>query len=110
MTNLTEKLAETVPLGMKLSCGPMMTVDGTELVPVAIVSYGFGGGSGGAEGDPEGFGSGGGGGGSSIPIGAYIGGPDGLRFRPNVIALLAVSIPVIWVAGRAFARILKAAR
>ena len=110
MTNLTEKLAETVPLGMKLSYGPAMTVDGTELVPVSIVSYGFGGGSGGSEADPEGFGSGGGGGGSSIPIGAYIGGPDGLRFRPNVIAVLAVSIPVIWVAGRAFARILKAAR
>ena len=110
MTNLTEKLAETVPLGMKLSYGPAMTVDGTELVPVSIVSYGFGGGSGGSEADPEGFGSGGGGGGSSIPIGAYIGGPDGLRFRPNVIAVLAVSIPVIWVTGRAFARILKAAR
>ena len=110
MTNLTEKLAETVPLGMKLSYGPAMTVDGTEMVPVSIVGYGFGGGRGGTETDPEGFGSGGGGGGSSIPIGAYIGGPDGLRFRPNIIALLAVSIPVIWVAGHAVRRILRASR
>jgi len=110
MTNLTEKLAETVPLGMKLSYGPVVTVDGTELVPVSIVSYGFGGGRGGMESDPDAFGSGGGGGGASIPIGAYIGGEDGLRFRPNVIALLAVSIPVIWVAGHALGRILKAAR
>jgi uncharacterized spore protein YtfJ len=112
MTSLTEKLAETVPLGMKLSYGPVMTVDGTELVPVSIVSYGFGGGSGGGgtEVEPDGFGSGGGGGGSSIPIGAYIGGPDGLRFRPNIIALLAVSVPVIWVAGHALGRVLKAVR
>lgn len=117
MTNLTEKLAETVPMGMKLSYGPTMTVDGVELVPVSIVSYGFGGGSG-TEGDDVasggggtgGSGSGGGGGGTSIPIGAYIGGVDGLRFRPNIIALLAVSIPVIWVAGRAISRILKASR
>jgi uncharacterized spore protein YtfJ len=110
MTNLTEKLADNVPLGLKLSYGPVMTVDGTELVPVSIVSYGFGGGSGGTEDDPVGFGSGGGGGGTSVPIGAYIGGEDGLRFRPNVIALLAVSIPVIWVAGHALGRVLKAAR
>ncbi len=111
MTNLTEKLAESVPMGMKLSYGPAMTVDGTELVPVSIVSYGFGGGSGpDGDGDDEATAGGGGGGGTSIPIGAYIGGADGLRFRPNVIALLAVSIPVIWVAGRALSRVLKAAR
>ena len=110
MTNLTQKLADAVPLGLKLSYGPTITVDGTELVPVSIISYGFGGGDGGTEADPDAYGSGGGGGGTSIPIGAYIAGEDGLRFRPNPIALLAVSIPVIWVAGHALARILKAAR
>jgi hypothetical protein len=36
--------------------------------------------------------------------------PPRLRFRPTVIALLAVSNPVIWVAGHALGRILKAAR
>ena len=110
MTNLTEKLADSVPQGLRLSYGPPLTVDGTELVPVAIVGYGFGGGSGGNAADEELFGSGGGGGGASIPIGAYIGGVDGLRFRPNVIALLAVGIPFVCVAGRAISRILKAAR
>jgi uncharacterized spore protein YtfJ len=110
MTNLTEKLAETVPLGMKLSHGPVMSVDGIELVPVSLVSYGFGGGSGGPGADEDAQGSGGGGGGTSVPIGAYIAGEDGLRFRPNIIALLAVSIPVIWVAGHALGRVLKAMR
>lgn len=110
MANLTEKLAESVPLGMKLSYGPTQTVDGIELVPVAIVSYGFGAGDGGTQADPDASGSGGGGGGSSIPVGAYIGGPDGLRFRPNPIAVMAVAIPLVWVTGKALARILKAAR
>ena len=30
------------------------------------------------------------------------------RFEPNVIALLAVSVPFVWVAGRALARIIRA--
>jgi uncharacterized spore protein YtfJ len=110
MTNLTEKLAEAVPSGMKLAYGPLQKIDGTELVPVAIVGYGFGAGDGGARPEDEETGSGGGGGGYAMPIGAYIGGEDGLRFRPNIIALLGVSIPVIWVAGKAIARILKASR
>jgi uncharacterized spore protein YtfJ len=109
-TTTTEKLAEAVPAALKLAYGPTQTVDGTELVPVALVGYGFGAGDGGNENVPEAYGSGGGGGGYAIPVGAYIGGPDGLRFRPNLIAVIAVSIPLVWVAGKAFARILKAAR
>jgi len=102
---LTEKLAEGVPdRGVTLAYGEKQTVDGVEFVPVALVAYGFG------AGDSEEYGSGGGGGGSSIPVGAYIGGPDGLRFRPNAIALLAVSIPVITVVGWSLAKIAKALR
>ena len=112
MTNLAEKMADSIKdNGVSLSYGPMVSVDGRELIPVALVSYGFGGGSGsGRSGDDTevGEGEGGGGGGLSIPVGAYLSGPDGVVFRPNAVALLAVSIPVIWVAGRAIARIIKA--
>jgi uncharacterized spore protein YtfJ len=102
---LTEKLAAGVTdRGVKLAVGEKQTVDGVELVPVALVAYGFG------AGDTEEYGSGGGGGGSAIPLGAYIGGPDGVRFRPNPIALLAVSIPVIGTLGWALAKIVRAAR
>jgi hypothetical protein len=102
---LTERLAAGVTdRGVKLAVGEKQIVDGVELVPVALVAYGFG------AGDTEEYGSGGGGGGSAIPLGAYIGGPDGVRFRPNPIALLAVSIPVIGTLGWAIAKIVRAAR
>ena len=102
---LAEKLAAGVTdRGVKLAVGEKQTVDGVELVPVALVAYGFG------AGDTEEYGSGGGGGGSAIPLGAYIGGPDGVRFRPNPIALLAVSILVIGTLGWALAKIVRAAR
>ena len=74
--------------------------------------FGFGGGEGSGE-MPEngstpagrGVGSGGGGGGYVVPIGAYVGGPDGLKFRPNPIAIMMVAIPLVsavvgWAAAR----------
>ena len=106
---LTEKLAAGVPdRSVKLAYGEKQTVDGVEFVPVAFVSYGFGGGEGFEE-MGNGSGSGGGGGGVAIPLGAYIAGPDGLRFRPNPIALLSAAIPVIGVLGWAISKIVKAA-
>lgn len=103
---LTEKLAAGVPhRGVKLAYGEKQMVAGVELVPVAFVSYGFGGGEDLAE-----MGSGGGGGGVAIPLGAYVGGPDGLRFRPNTIAILSVAIPLVSTVGWAIARIVKAAK
>ena len=106
---LTEKLAAGVPdRSVKLAYGEKQTVDGVEFVPVAFVSYGFGAGEGFEE-SSSAVGSGGGGGGVAIPLGAYIGGPDGLRFRPNAIAVLAVAIPVIATLGWAISKIVKAA-
>ena len=104
---LTEKLAAGVPdRSVRLAYGEKQTIDGVEFVPVAFVSYGFGAGEGFED---EGSGSGGGGGGVAIPLGAYIGGPDGLRFRPNAIAVLSVAIPVIGTLGWAISKIVKAA-
>ena len=91
MANIVEKIAQQVTsVGAKASYGDPVTVGGIELVPVALVWFGFGGGSDEAE---QG---GGGGGGVSIPVGAYVRGPDGARFRPNLVALIAVSVPIVW--------------
>jgi uncharacterized spore protein YtfJ len=118
MANLIEKLAETVPSwGAKVAYGEKTTVGGEEIIPVALVGFGFGGGEGSGE-TPEGGsapagkgeGSGGGGGGYAVPIGAYVGGVDGLRFRPNTIALIVVSVPLVSAAGMAIAAIIRATK
>ena len=54
--------------------------------------------------------SGGGGGGYALPIGAYVTGPDGLRFKPNPIALVVVAVPLVSAVGWALARIVGAQR
>jgi uncharacterized spore protein YtfJ len=106
MTNLAEKLAEaTRSVGVTSSYGDPVDVDGATIIPVAYVWYGFGAGE--DTSDEEG-GSGGGGGGASVPIGAYVKSGGTVRFDPNIISLLAVGIPFVWVAGRALARIIRA--
>jgi uncharacterized spore protein YtfJ len=120
MANLIEKLAEAVPTwGVKLAYGETTTVGGQELVPVALVGFGFGGGEGSSAMPNDspfpsesgvGEGRGGGGGGYAVPIGAYLSGPDGLRFQPNLIALLVVTVPVVTAAGMAVAQIIRAFR
>jgi uncharacterized spore protein YtfJ len=118
VATVIEKFVELLPSwGASLAYGEKTTVDGHELVPVAIVALGFGGGEG--SGGPPGSstapadrseGSGGGAGGFALPIGAYIGGPDGVAFRPNAIALIATVVPLVSTVGCALAIILRAAR
>ncbi|MGV1035097.1 MAG: hypothetical protein ACOYBP_07795 [Microbacteriaceae bacterium] len=105
-SNIISNLSDKVPaaLGTKAAYGEQVDLDGTKLIPVAYSAFGFGGGEGtGAE-----EGVGGGGGGASIPIGAYISRGGDVRFEPNLIALLAVGIPFVCVAGRALARVIRA--
>ena len=120
MGTVTERLAAAVPSwGARLVYGEKTTVDGHDLVPAALVVFGFGGGEGSGE-TPEGSGgdvvagrgegSGGGGGGYAMPVGAYVGGPGGLRFRPNPIALIVVSVPLVAAAGPAIAQVVRALR
>lgn len=112
MANPLGTLAGRVPdWGVKLVYGETRTVDGQELVPVAVTAFGFGAGGGtgpsdGAAAAPEG--EGGGGGGWAAPVGAYIAGPDGLRFRANPLALMVVAVPLVTAAGLAIARIIRA--
>ena len=116
MENIIEKFTESVPSwGAKLAYGELQSVNDQEILPVAFVAFGFGGGGGSGEmptsgeGAGSGEGSGGGGGGYALPVGAYVNGPDGLVFRPNLIALAAVAIPLVSALGWAISRIIKAA-
>jgi len=91
--------------GVKSAYGEPQEVDGAQFTPVALTFSGFGGGSG-AEGSTEG--EGGGGGGIAIPLGVYVRREEGLRFEPNLVSLLAVAVPFVWVSGRAISRIVRA--
>ncbi len=107
MTNISLKLAETISSnGIKSVYGEPVVLDGTTIVPVAAVQYGFGAGSGG-EGEDAAPG-GAGGGGFTIPFGAYVSDERGVHFRPNLITLLVVGIPFLWVAGHAWSRVIRA--
>jgi hypothetical protein len=44
----------------------------------------------------------------SIPIGAYVKTGNTVRFDPNIISLLMVGIPFVFVAGHALARVIRA--
>ena len=104
MTNLAETLAETVrSRGAQLAYGEPVEAGETTMLPVALVTYGFGGGS-----DVEH--GGGGGGGVAIPLGVYVTRGGSTRFRPSPIALIGVMTPVLWSLGLAVARVVKAAR
>jgi uncharacterized spore protein YtfJ len=115
MPNITQQLADTVTtVGVHAAYGDPIDLDGAKIVPVACAWYGFGGGEGPIdagldhESDGESLGSGGGGGGAAVPVGAYVTRDGRTRFEPNTIALLAVGIPFVWVAGRALARVIRA--
>ena len=118
MANVLDKLTESVPSwGAKLAYGDTAVVNGQEIVPVAFVAFGFGGGEGSGEMPPtdavpvsKGEGSGGGGGGYALPIGAYVGSPDGgVVFRANPVALLVIAVPLVSALGWALSRIISSA-
>ncbi|MDE0546938.1 hypothetical protein [Microbacterium sp. C7(2022)] len=102
MPNIALELGkQTASLGVHSIYGEQVDVDGVRMIPVALACSGFGGGE-----DTEGNG-GGGAGGWAVPIGAYIRRGDDIRFEPNIISLLAVAIPFIFVAGRTFSRVIR---
>lgn len=116
MEDPIESLTKSVPSwGAKIAFGESITVGGREVVPAALVVFGFGGGGGSSTSQqggaaPEGEGSGGGGGGWVLPLGAYADGPGGPTFQPNPVAVIIVSVPLVTAAGWALARIITAAR
>ena len=102
-TSIADRLAASVSArGASLAFGDPIERDEVTILPVAMVAYGFGGG--GLD-DEKG---GGGGGGAAMPLGIYVTNRDGTRFRPNLIPLLGVLVPVLLAGGNAIARIVKA--
>ncbi|MET4157882.1 hypothetical protein [Agromyces sp. PvR057] len=109
MAELVLDLAETVSgVGVKTSYGETVDIDGTKLVPVALGYYGFGAGSGSGGSTTDLQGSGGGGAGLSVPLGAYVGEAGRVRFEPNVIGLVLVATPFIFVVGHALKSVIRA--
>ena len=102
-------------LGSTVHGEPVRVGDRT-VIPVAFVTCGAGGGQDGRgkdasiSGEASGEASGGGGGGIAIPLGAYIAGPDGVKFDPNPIPLVLAAAPVVCVVGWAITHIVKAWR
>ncbi|MFP3460542.1 hypothetical protein R5O87_06815 [Arthrobacter globiformis] len=106
MKSLTESFRN---VGVSRAYGDPIRLGGKEIIPVALVSFGFGGGTEG--GDPEGAGSGGGGGGLVFPLGVYTQDDGGrLTFRPNPLSLMACLVPLVCAAGLALRGALRARR
>ncbi|GAA1057064.1 hypothetical protein GCM10017608_09200 [Agromyces luteolus] len=107
MADFVLELADKVAgVGVRTSYADKVEIGGAEVVPVALGAYGFGGGAG--TDDEQNEGSGGGGGGWSVPLGAYVGRGGDVRFEPNVLGLLIVSIPLVVVTGKALRMVIRA--
>jgi uncharacterized spore protein YtfJ len=120
MADTFTSLAETFKnVGVARAYGPPVTVGGEELIPVALVSFGFGGGSdagsesvGTADGAKDkGAAAGGGGGGFILPLGVYSRNGSGrVVFKPNAVAVLAALVPLACAVGMSLRGVLRAAR
>ncbi|MEV5050496.1 MULTISPECIES: hypothetical protein [unclassified Arthrobacter] len=97
-------------VGVSRAYGPAMNIAGEEVIPVAVVTFGFGGGSS-TEDAQTGGGSGGGGGGFVLPLGVYAKSPAGqMTFRPNTVVVLAALAPLVCAVGISIRGILRAVR
>lgn len=111
MSTLTDRLATSFrSLGVTSTYGSPVEVEGTTIVPVSLTVFGFGAGEGSsnsseAEGET---GSGGGGGGYALPVGAYVKRDGELRFDPNPVTLLMISLPLVVVTGRVLVALVRA--
>jgi uncharacterized spore protein YtfJ len=111
MSTLVEKLSEAVKsAGVSNVYGEPTELNGVTIVPVALAVHAFGAGEGKGPEQYGGEGDGGGGFAASVPIGAYVRDIRGLRFEPNLITLLAVGIPFVWVSGRVLKTLLRFAK
>ena len=109
MTESFSSLVDTFKnVGVARAYGPAVNIAGEEIIPVAVVSFGFGGGSSLEDGQPGNGGSGGGGGGFVLPLGVYAKGPSGrMMFRPNTVVVLAALVPLVCAVGVSIRGILR---
>lgn len=93
-------------MGARLAYGERVDLGHEQIIPVAFWAGGSAEGDGNVDSDRHA--EGGSVGGVAIPLGAYVGDDYGTRFRPNIIALLAVCTPLVVVSGWALPRLIKA--
>jgi uncharacterized spore protein YtfJ len=108
MSSVAERIGELIKgFGVSTVYGEATELNGVHIMPVALSYHAFGAGEGHGSGERpgesalngEGEGSGGGGVALSVPFGAYVRDIRGLRFEPNIVTLIAVATPLVWVAG-----------
>lgn len=96
-------------VGVSRAYGAPVQIGGEEFIPVALVSFGFGGGgdSGAAAGGEAA--EGGGGGGFVLPLGAYTKNAEGsVVFRANTLTVLLGLVPVVCAVGMSVRGVVKA--
>jgi uncharacterized spore protein YtfJ len=96
-------------IGVKAAFGEPVEIDGATAVPIALTAFAFGGGSGRLF-PVASHGGAGLGGMVAIPVGILATRDGAVRFSPNPIAMLALSVPLTCAAGVATALIARAAR
>lgn len=97
-------------VGVSRAYGPAVRISGEEILPVALVTFGFGGGASPDAGGVEAA-AGGGGGGCVLPLGVYGPGKGGhVVFRPNTIVVLAGLVPLACALGFAVRGVVRAAK
>ncbi|MEW9873582.1 hypothetical protein [Arthrobacter sp. HS15c] len=92
-------------VGVSRAYGSPVQLGGQEVIPVALVSFGFGGGN-----EADGGASGGGGGGMVLPLGVYRNDGGGVTFRPNTVVTLVCLVPLVSVLGAAVRKAIRAAK
>jgi hypothetical protein len=109
MSEALSSLTETFKnVGVARAYGTAVRVDGEELIPVALVWFGFGGGG---SSETDAGAAGGGGGGFVLPLGVYGRGRSGrVEFRPNTVAVLAGLTPLACALGFAVRGVLRSLR
>ncbi|MDV8146663.1 hypothetical protein [Arthrobacter sp. B10-11] len=96
-------------VGVARAYGEPVQIGGEELVPVALVSFGFGGGGDSGTAGTSGAAEGGGGGGFVLPLGAYTKNGEGrVVFRANTLTVLLGLVPVVCAAGMSLRGVVKA--
>lgn len=119
MTDAFSSLVETFRnVGVSRAYGAPVQIGGEELIPVALVSFGFGGGhdagAGGTGQAAQGGGGaaqGGGGGGFVLPLGVYTRNGQGhVAFRPNTVIVLAGLVPLVCAVGISVRGVLRTIR
>jgi hypothetical protein len=124
MSSVVEKIGDLVKgFGLGTVYGEVTELNGVYIMPVALSFHAFGAGEGrgnggaaaqgegsGGPGLGEGEGNGGGGMAASVPFGAYVRDIRGLRFEPNLVTMLAVATPLVWVSGKALSRLMHGKR